>query len=139
MSRKPGSISADELRSHFRRRAGGDVTVEPRVRMPDLVTRWDVVRPSAALEREYGAFDIFVYDDPRVAEQATPPSVATGGVVWSCGEVERGPAAGRVLAFAQKRYGANVVVTWWPGGAAMEADERWERLDAVLSELAGGS
>ena len=111
---------------------------EPRARLRGLDICWDVVRPSPELEREYGAFDIFVYDDPRLADEAARPAADRSGVVWGSGEVERGPDAGRVLASAQKRYGANLVVTWWPGGEATETDARWERLDTVLSELVRG-
>ena len=65
-------------------------------------------------------------------------SCQTWGIEWAS---EAFPAELDELAksyVAQKRYGSNVVLAWWNEQRDKGTDERWDRLDAVMHEIANG-
>jgi hypothetical protein len=130
-------IAAQQIVQEFRRVSGGTRLQETAV--PDA--SWDQlglgldVPPE--LQRRFGTFSIYVVEpgnDEAVAslladkDTAEPLPESADGIHWDFDEL-----AGSYV--AQKRYGANVVLTWWNERAEPGTDERWERLDAFMQEL----
>jgi hypothetical protein len=95
--------------------------------------------PPAVLDR-FGTFSIYVVDDedPEALEsllrdKATgePLEMDVEGIYW-----ERDSLSNTWI--AHSRYGENVVLAWFSEQREPETDERWERLDEILSGLASG-
>ena len=92
---------------------------------------------SPELQRRYGTFNVYVvkrgHDDAvgsllRNKETKEALERGTDGVYW-----ELDTLANSYVAY--KRYGANVVLAWWSESAEPATDDRFERLDALLSGL----
>jgi hypothetical protein len=91
---------------------------------------------SQALVSRYGHFSIFVYDSARSARQAlqgTEPNAQ--GIYWTHGVIERGPDTGESNWIAEKFYPENIISSW--SGKGPRLDDRWRRLDELLSKIAG--
>ena len=86
------------------------------------------------LQATYGDFLIAVYrgDVPRVHDV---PSVEKDGIRWLTLVDEIGGRGER--AAAEKEYGRNVQLRWYPASGEREVTAEWERLDAALTEVLG--
>jgi hypothetical protein len=93
---------------------------------------------SPADQEKYGTFTIYVVDpedDEAVAslladkDTAEPLERSADGIYWDYDELAKSYVA-------QKRYGTNVVLAWWNELREPVTDERWERLDAILQDVA---
>jgi hypothetical protein len=96
------------------------------------------LNPPPKLVKEYGIFTIYVVDpgdldavDSLLADKTTGEPLPTDaqGVQW-----EKDELSGTWMAY--KRYADNVVLTWFSESTTQQTDERFERLDDVLSALA---
>jgi hypothetical protein len=90
------------------------------------------------LVSRYGHFSIFLYDSARSARQAlrgTEPN--NRGIYWTHSVTERGPYAGESEWIAEKLYPENIISSW--GGSGKRLDDRWTRLDELLSKIAGAT
>jgi len=96
------------------------------------------LNPPPALVKEYGIFSIYVVDpgdlaavDSLLADKTTgePLPEDADGILW-----EKDELSGTWIAY--RRYADNVVLTWFSESTTKTVDERFERLDAVLSSLA---
>jgi hypothetical protein len=94
----------------------------------------------AADQKRYGTFTIYVVDaeDPEAVrslladkDTAKPLTADADGIYWDFDELARSYVA-------QKRYGPNVVLAWWNERREKGTDARWDRLDALLRDVAGG-
>jgi hypothetical protein len=92
---------------------------------------------SPELQRRYGTFNVYVvrrgHDDAvssllRNKETKEPLERGTDGVYW-----ELDTLANSYVAY--KRYGANVVLAWWSEGTEPMTDDRFARLDELLTGL----
>jgi hypothetical protein len=146
------SLDATEVRAAFKDITGDELELRefpedlrgiiPRVdylsssRIEYLADGTPEVRPaSGALEEKYGEFLIAVYETDvpkRVTESAGPEDVR--GIRWRELHAEVGPQQGDYVA-AEKVYGRNIVLRWYPDTRRKETDAQWERLDAALSAL----
>ncbi len=90
--------------------------------------------------REFGTFSIYVVDDEDpealdslLRDKATggPLAADESGIYW-----ERDSLSNTWI--AHSRYGENVVLAWFSESPEPKTDERWERLDNILTGLAGG-
>ncbi|MGH3042118.1 MAG: hypothetical protein ACRDNG_10350, partial [Gaiellaceae bacterium] len=95
---------------------------------------------SPAAQERFGTFTIYVVDpeDPEAVtslladkDTAKPLEQGADGIYWDFDELAK-------TYVAQKRYGPNVVLTWWNEKREQSTDERWERLDRVMQELLSG-
>ena len=95
---------------------------------------------SPAAQERFGTFTIYVVDpeDPEAVrslladkDTAKPLERGADGIYWDFDELAKSYVA-------QKRYGANVVLAWWNEKRQPGTDERWERLDEQLQQLASG-
>jgi hypothetical protein len=95
--------------------------------------------PPAVIER-FGTFSIYVVDeeDPEaltslLRDKATGEPLETDddGIYW-----ERDSLSNTWI--AHSLYGENVVLAWFSESRQPQTDERWERLDEILSGLATG-
>jgi hypothetical protein len=95
---------------------------------------------SPAAQERFGTFAIYVVDpeDPEAVKSlladkdtAKPLERGADGIYWDFDELAKSYVA-------QKRYGPNVVLTWWNEKREPGTDERWERLDEQLQELVSG-
>jgi hypothetical protein len=95
---------------------------------------------SPAAQERYGTFTIYVVDpeDPEAVrslladkDTAEPLEPDAEGIYWDYDELAKSYVA-------QKRYGPNVVLAWWNESREQGTDERWERLDAVMQDVANG-
>jgi hypothetical protein len=133
-------IGAQEVLQQFEEAPGG----------PPLETAagsdpsWEQLGPgldvSPAAQRKYGTFTIYVVDpeDPEAVrslladkDTAEPLQADAEGIYWDYDELAKSYVA-------QKRYGPNVVLAWWNESRQQRTDERWQRLDAVMQDIASG-
>jgi hypothetical protein len=117
--------------------------------MPELETAapdpsWEQLGPGLdippAAQERYGTFTIYVVDpeDPEavrslLADKDTAKALQADadGIYWDYDELAKSYVA-------QKRYGSNVVLAWWNEQRDKGTDERWDRLDAVMQDIANG-
>jgi nitrous oxide reductase accessory protein NosL len=117
--------------------------------MPELETAapdpaWEQLGPGLdippAEQERYGTFTIYVVDpeDPEAVgslladkDTAQPLKADADGIYWDFDELAKSYVA-------QKRYGSNVVLAWWNEQRDKGTDERWDRLDEVMQEIASG-
>jgi nitrous oxide reductase accessory protein NosL len=105
---------------------------------------WEQLGPgldvSPATQKKYGTFTIYVVDpeDPQAVrslladkDTAKPLQADADGIYWDYDELAKSYVA-------QKRYGSNVVLAWWNESREQGTDERWQRLDAVMQDIASG-
>jgi hypothetical protein len=95
-------------------------------------------RSGEELVRRFGHFSIFLYESARNAREAlrgTAPDAQ--GIYWTHSVVERGPYAGESQWIAEKLYPENLISSW--GGRGQRLDDRWTRLDELLSKIAGAA
>ena len=93
-------------------------------------------RSEEELVRRFGHFSIFLYESARNAREAfrgTAPDAQ--GIYWTHSVVERGPYAGESQWIAEKLYPENIISSW--DGNGRRLDDRWTRLDELLSKIAG--
>jgi hypothetical protein len=92
---------------------------------------------SPELQRRYGTFNVYVvkrgHEDAVTSllqnkETKQPLEQGGEGVYW-----ELDTLANSYVAY--KRYGANVVLAWWSEGTEPVTDERFARLDELLTGL----
>jgi hypothetical protein len=95
--------------------------------------------PPAVIER-FGTFSIYVVDeeDPEaltslLRDKATgePLEMDAEGIYWELDSLSN-------TWIAHSRYGENVVLAWFSEQTEPETDERWQRLDDILSGLVTG-
>lgn len=133
-------IGASQLVAQFKKASGG--TQLRGTATPDAA--WEQLglglNATPAQQREYGTFSIYVVNPDREEavtsllsdkDTAKPLARADDGIYWDLDEL-----AGSYVAY--KRYGPNVVLAWWNEQPEPVTDERFERLDALMQELAGG-
>jgi hypothetical protein len=132
-------IGSSQLVAQFKRASGG--TQLRGTATPD--TAWEQLglglNATPAQQKEYGTFSIYVVEpenDEAVTsllsdkDTAKPLARAGDGIYWDFDEL-----AGSYVAY--KRYGPNVVLAWWNEQPEPVTDERFERLDALMTELSG--
>lgn len=94
--------------------------------------------PKSLVDR-YGIFNVYVGKSGKTAslaglfkDKATgkPLTRGPGGVYWELDTQSK-------TWVAYKRYGGNVVLVWFSGSKEQAADERFQRLDSILSVLPG--
>jgi len=130
-------IGSSQLVAQFKRASGG--TQLRGTATPD--TAWEQLglglNATPAQQKEYGTFSIYVVEpenDEAVTsllsdkDTAKPLARAGDGIYWDFDEL-----AGSYVAY--KRYGPNVVLAWWNEQPEPVTDERFERLDALMTEL----
>jgi hypothetical protein len=101
------------------------------------VERLDIPRPTrSAAAQHYGYFSLFVYPTAGAAVASLRGSAPDAhGIYWSEEVIERGPRAGQRNTTAEKRYG-NVVLAWSRADGVRRLDERWGRLDEIVTAIA---
>ena len=110
---------------------GFDVVVGKRQVLPKPVkTSWTPINPDEKTRIALGDFHIAVHHDLDAArEELSMSAESSGEVQWRYSIPERGS---RGAWSTISEYG-NVGVSWYP--SAKKLDERWHRLDAILSTL----
>jgi hypothetical protein len=92
-----------------------------------------------SLVQRYGIFNVYVGKPGKAdslaslfKDKATGKPLARGadGVYWELDSQSK-------TWVAYKRYGGNVVLVWFSGSKQQNADERFQRLDSILSGLPG--
>lgn len=131
-------LSSDEVAEEFEEEAGRPLEEAA----PDPA--WDQLglglNVAPALLEEYGTFTIYVVDpdeleavDSLLSDKATgePLEADADGIYW-----ERDSLSGTWI--AHSRYADNVVLAWYSERMQPGTDDRWRRLDGILSGLANG-
>src|SRR5262245_57453326 len=92
-----------------------------------------------SLVEKYGIFNVYVGKPGKTASLASlfknkttgkPLARGADGMYWELDSQSKTWAA-------YKRYGGNVVLVWFSGSKEQQADERFERLDSILTGLPG--
>jgi len=92
-----------------------------------------------SLVARYGIFNVYVGKPGKTASLASffkdkdtekPLARSSDGVYWELDSQSK-------TWVAYKRYGGNVVLVWFSGSKEQAADERFDRLDSILSGLPG--
>ncbi len=104
-------------------------------------TAWEQLNfglnPPPAIVKRYGIFSIYVVEpgndeavDSLLSDKTTgePLPADADGIRW-----EKDELSGTWI--AHRRYADNIVLTWFSESTTQRVDERFERLDAVLSGL----
>jgi hypothetical protein len=132
------TITPGQVTQRFQETTGRPLQLTP---VPDPA--WDQLgyglnQPQQLVER-YGMFNVYVGKPGKTASlaslfknKATGKPLARGadGVYWELDTQSK-------TWVAYKRYGGNVVLVWFGGSKRQAADERFERLDSILSGLPG--
>jgi hypothetical protein len=94
--------------------------------------------PKSLVDR-YGIFNVYVGKPGKTESLASllkdkatdrPLARSADGIYWELDSQSK-------TWVAYKRYGGNVVLVWFSGSKQQVADERFERLDSILSGLPG--
>lgn len=142
-------LSVDQVREGFREVTGDQLELTPfpeelKGTLPHVdylssrrIGMTDGAGPEAGeyadrLQTKYGDFLIAVYrgDVPRVSDV---PSVEKDGIRWLTLLDEFGGRGER--AAAEKEFGRNVQLRWYPASGEREVTTEWERLDSALTEV----
>ena len=92
-----------------------------------------------ALQKRYGTFSIYIVEPDHTGavgsllrDKETKKALkrAAGNVYWEFDDFSQ-------TYVAYKRYGQNAVLAWWNEKREPGTDERFERLDALMSGLTG--
>jgi hypothetical protein len=132
------TITPGQVTQRFQEATGRPLQLTP---VPDPA--WDQLgyglnQPQRLVER-YGMFNVYVGKPGKTASlaslfknKATGKPLARGadGVYWELDTQSK-------TWVAYKRYGGNVVLVWFGGSKQQAADERFQRLDSILSGLPG--
>jgi hypothetical protein len=95
-------------------------------------------QPQSLVEK-YGIFNVYVGKPGKAESLASlfkdkatekPLVRAAGGIYWELDSQSK-------TWVAYKRYGGNVVLVWFSGSKEQLTDERFQRLDSILSGLPG--
>ena len=137
-TQQPELVPASQVIGQFERETG-----RPLQRTAEEDVAWDQLSygldPSPELLDQYGIFSVYVAKEGHVdaldsllKDKATKKTLERDkdGVYW-----ELDSNSGTWVAY--KRYGRNVVLVWFSESKEQAVDERFDRLDGVLSELAG--
>jgi hypothetical protein len=90
-----------------------------------------------SLVEQYGIFNVYVGKPGKAASLASffkdkatdkPLARGSGGIYWELDSQSK-------TWVAYKRYAGNVVLVWFSGSKEQLADERFQRLDSILSGL----
>jgi hypothetical protein len=143
-------MTAQEVARAFRQVTGDQLVIEPfEEELTGIIPRVDYLsidrihvdergnvtsNPiSDRLAEKYGEFVIAVYEShvPLYARSGTRD---THGIRWETviAEVRRGQ---REYAAADKVYGSNIQLRWYPASGRREITPQWSRLDAALSQI----
>jgi hypothetical protein len=135
---QPELVPASQVVNQFERETG-----RPLRRTAEPDEAWDQLsyglNPSPELLDRYGIFSVYVAKEGHLdalssllKDKATKKTLERDkdGVYW-----ELDSNSGTWIAY--KRYGRNVVLVWFSESKEQAVDERFDRLDGVLSELAG--
>jgi hypothetical protein len=132
------SLTAGQVRQQFQKTTG-------KALQPAAVSdpAWDQLGygldESEKLVNRYGIFNVYVGKPGKsealsslFKDKATdrPLARSTGGVYWELDSQSK-------TWVAYKRYSGNVVLVWFSGSKEQAADERFRRLDSILSGLPG--
>ena len=133
-------IAAGAVVEQFRRAPGSPslrTAAAPDVAWEQLSLGLNV---TPAQQKRFGTFTIYVVEPERDEavesllsdkDTAKPLERSAGGIYWDFDEL-----AGSYV--AQKRYGSNVVLTWWNEKREPVTDGRWRRLDELMQGLVTG-
>jgi hypothetical protein len=135
---QPDLVPASEVIGQFERETGRPLqrTAEPDVAWDQLSYGLD---PSPELLERYGIFSVYVAKEGHVEaldsllkDKATKKALERDeqGIYWELDSNSR-------TWVAYKRYARNIVLVWFSESKEQAVDERWERLDDVLADLAG--
>lgn len=136
----PHLITAQEVVDEFARRTGLVLRVS-HAEVPELDdATFDLLQVSdedrADARARFGGFHIVVTPVPFDAERELFGFArGVGGLYWRTRFEERGPDAGREIASARKLYPPNMRLAWLPGVEAPQVDDRWRRLDEVMTAI----
>jgi hypothetical protein len=132
------TLTPAEVRQQFEQATGRALEPAP---LPDPA--WEQLGygldEPRSLVRRYGIFNVYVGKPGKsqslaslLKDKATgkPLERSTGNVYWELDSQSR-------TWVAYKRYGGNVVLVWFSGSRQQQADERFQRLDSILSGLPG--
>jgi hypothetical protein len=135
---QPDLVAASQVIGQFERETG-----RPLQRTAEEDVAWDQLsyglNPSPELLEQYGIFSVYVAKEGHVdaldsllKDKATKKALERDkdGVYWELDSNSR-------TWIAYKRYGRNVVLVWFSESKEQAVDARFDRLDGVLSELAG--
>ena len=131
-------LSSQQVSEEFEEEAGRPL--EETVPDPSWEQLGFGLNPPRAVVERYGTFSIYVVDDDEpealeslLRDKATgePLEQDAEGIYW-----ERDSLSNTWI--AHSRYGENVVLAWFSEKTEPQTDERWERLDEILSGLATG-
>lgn len=132
------TLTPGQVRQQFAQATG-----RPLARAPVADPAWDQLgfgldQPRSLVER-YGIFNVYVGKPGKAQSLASlfkdkaterPLARSTGGIYWELDSQSR-------TWVAYKRYADNVVLVWFSGSKDRRADERFERVDSILSGLPG--
>ena len=134
---QPELVPASQVIGQFERETG-----RPLQRAAEPDEAWDQLsyglNPSPELLEQYGIFSVYVAKEGHVdalasllKNKATKKTLERdeNGVYW-----ELDSNSGTWIAY--KRYGRNSVLVWFSESKDKAVDERFERLDSVLADLA---
>ena len=132
------TVTPGQVTQRFQETTGRALQLTP---VPDPA--WDQLgyglnQPEQLVDR-YGIFNVYVGKPGKSASLASlfkdkatgkPLSRGSNGVYWELDSQSK-------TWVAYKRYGGNVVLVWFSGSKQQAADERFQRLDSILSGLPG--
>ncbi|HEX5468792.1 MAG TPA: hypothetical protein VFW80_07070 [Gaiellaceae bacterium] len=135
---QPVTLTPAQVRQQFAQATG-----RPLERAPVADPAWDQLgfgldQPRSLVER-YGIFNVYVGKPGKeqslaslLADKATerPLARSANGIYWELDSQSR-------TWVAYKRYAGNVVLVWFSGSKKQQADERFQRVDSILSDLPG--
>ena len=132
-------ISAGQVIQKFRQAPG-----QPKLRQAPPGEAWEQLsfglNVPEKLRTRYGVFSVYVVEASRpeavrslLRNKETRKALQADdfGVYWEYDTFSRSYVA-------YKRYGANVVLAWWNEKKTPQTDERFARIDALLSGLETG-
>jgi hypothetical protein len=134
----PQLISAGQVMQKFKQAPG-----QPKLRQAPPDDAWEQLSLGLdvpdELRARYGVFNVYVVKASRpnavsslLRDKATRKALKADdfGVYWEYDDLSSSYVA-------YKRYGANVVLAWWSEKKTPSTDERFDRLDSILSGLPG--
>jgi hypothetical protein len=129
-------VTAQQVEREFAEEAGEELE-----EAPGADPAWEQLNfgldPPPELVKRYGIFSIYVVDpaneeavDSLLSSKDTgePLAADAEGIYW-----EKDTLSGTWI--ATRRYASNVVLTWFSESTEQRVDDRWRRLDAILSGL----
>jgi len=122
-------ITPEDVITFFQRRTGGEL----RRSKPLLsaLANVDPLVPSLVLRQRFGRFQLGVFRDMRSLGNVVPDgSPSPDGIYWTEQQPLKESAPSN---WAARKFYGNIQLLWWSHQHV--ADERWQRLDQLLTDL----